>query len=69
MAKVTTVAIPGKERELLAQLKIAKIALSKIERYKGTGEVGNDVAEIAAKAKFNIKHYKQFTQSHDVEED
>ena len=64
MAKVTS-----KERELLAKLKIAKAALTQIEKVKGTGELGDELAEIARRAKFDIKHYRTFTQTHDVEED
>lgn len=68
MPKVTS-----KERELLAKLKIAEAALTQIEKVKGTSELGDELAEIARRAKFDIKfdikHYRTFTQTHDVEED
>lgn len=58
-----------KERELLAKLKIAKAALTKIEKIKGLEGDTTNPYEIARRAKFDIKHYRTFTQSHDVEED
>lgn len=59
-------------QELLAKLKIATIALTRIEKLKGTvGTIGTveEAAELASRAKFNIKHYRTFAKSHDVEED
>lgn len=64
MAKVTST-----EQELLAKLKIATVALARIERLKGTAGSEIEAAALASRAKFNIKHYKTFAKSHDVEED
>lgn len=56
-------------QELLAKLKIATITLTRIEKLKGTVSTVEEAAELALRAKFNIKHYRTFAKSHDVEED
>lgn len=57
------------KQELLAKLKIATIALTRIEKLKGTVGTVEEAVELASRAKFNIKHYRTFAKSHDVEED
>lgn len=56
-------------KDLKAKLKIAQHALARIVNTKGLEGDTVPPWEIARRAKFNIKHYKTFIKTHDVEDD